>query len=497
VPLTKLAALATVVTIRRRPARPLAGALTAAALKASALVAGAIAASALLAGCATVGQPPAFTSFVVLGEGSAAVARVLIDAPACPDIVVDGRPLPMTLRAPAATVPLRPTASAPADSKPAAFPLLTCEAALPAGSHVQASVLGRALPQPAAAPRRIVVIGDTGCRLQKNSNSYQACNRAADYPFAAIAAAAAAWGPELVIHVGDYHYRENACPDGDAGCAGSPWGYGWDAWNADFFAPGAALLRAAPWIMARGNHENCQRGGQGYWRLLDPRPLAAGRDCNNAADDALGNYSAPYAVPIGQDTQLLVLDTANTTWKGFKPGEPGYDAYRALYRQLDALAQQAPRNIGITHHPLLGMGADRKADGSIRLLTGDAGLQQTFGSLNPGLLPASVQAMLSGHVHLWEQVSFASGHPSQFISGFSGTAEDTVPLPERLPDGVTPAPGAQVEQFSSWVDGFGFMTMERQDADRWLVQVHDLQGRVRNSCQLDGKRSRCAVAQVR
>ncbi|MYM97941.1 hypothetical protein GTP90_29245, partial [Rugamonas sp. FT81W] len=68
------------------------------------MTAGALAASALLAGCATVGQPPAFTSFVVLGEGGAAVARVLIDAPACPDIVVDGRPLPMALRAPAATM---------------------------------------------------------------------------------------------------------------------------------------------------------------------------------------------------------------------------------------------------------------------------------------------------------------------------------------------------------------------------------------------------------
>jgi len=432
----------------------------------------------MLAGCATIGQAPAFSSFVVLGEHGTAVARVLIDAPACPEIVIDQRPQAMALRAPAATLALRSTPSAPADSKPAAFPLLTCEAPLPASAS-HASVLGRALPLPTPAPRRIVVIGDTGCRLQKNSHSYQACNDSAAYPFAAIAAAAAAWGPELVIHVGDYHYRENACPDGNAGCAGSPWGYGWDAWNADFFAPGAALLQAAPWVMARGNHENCLRGGQGYWRLLDPRPLLAGRDCKLAADDATGNYSDPYAVPIGQDTQLLVLDTASTSWKGLKPGELGYDKYRDLYRKLDALAQQAPRNLGIAHHPLLGMGADRKADGATVLL------------------PAGIQAMLSGHVHLWQQVSFASGHPSQFIAGFSGTAEDTVPLPERLPDGVTPAPGAQVEQFSSWVDGFGFMSMERLGADQWLVQVHDQQGRVRNTCRLDGKRSRCALAQVK
>ncbi|MFS2136887.1 metallophosphoesterase [Duganella sp. Dugasp56] len=456
----------------------------------------ALALASLLAGCATAVQPPDFSSFVVMGDNGAAVARVLVAAPACPDIVIDGRPLAMAVRAPAATIALRSTPSAPADSRPASFPLLTCEAPLPAGGQ-GATVLGRALPLPKAEPQRIVVIGDTGCRLQKSSASYQACNDGAAYPFAAVAAQAAAWRPDLVIHVGDYHYRENACPDGDVGCAGSPWGYGWDAWNADFFAPGAALLRAAPWIMARGNHESCPRGGQGYWRFLDPRPLLAGRDCNADADDAVGNYSDPYAVMIGQSTQLIVMDTAATTWKGLKPGDLGYDKYRELYRKVDALSRQAPHNIGITHHPLLGMGADRKGDGPIVLLTGDAGLQQAFGSLNPQLLPAAIQTMLSGHVHLWEQVSFSSGHPSQLISGFSGTAEDIVPLPERLPAGATPAPGAVVDSFSSWVDGFGFMTMERRGAEQWEVLVHDLQGKVRNRCRIDGRRSSCDAARVK
>ncbi|MES2346087.1 MAG: metallophosphoesterase [Pseudomonadota bacterium] len=456
----------------------------------------ALALASLLAGCASVVQQPDFSSFVVMGDKGAAVARVLVAAPACPDIVIDGRPLAMAVRAPAATIALRSTPSAPADSRPASFPLLTCEAPLPAGGQ-GATVLGRALPLPKAEPQRIVVIGDTGCRLQKSSASYQACNDGAAYPFATVAAQAAAWRPDLVIHVGDYHYRENACPDGDAGCAGSPWGYGWDAWNADFFAPGAALLRAAPWIMARGNHESCPRGGQGYWRFLDPRPLLAGRDCNADADDTVGNYSDPYAVTIGHSTQLIVMDTAATTWKGLKPGDLGYDKYRELYRKVDALSRQAPHNIGITHHPLLGMGADRKGDGPIVLLPGDAGLQQAFGSLNPQLLPAAIQTMLSGHVHLWEQVSFSSGQPSQLISGFSGTAEDIVPLPERLPAGATPAPGAVVDSFSSWVDGFGFMTMERRGAEQWEVLVHDLQGKIRNRCRIDGRRSSCDAARVK
>lgn len=452
----------------------------------------------MLAGCASAPPTPAaipeFSAFVVLGD-QGAVARVLIDAPACPAITVDGASATMRLRAGAASLAQRPTSSAPQDAKPSVFPLLTCEAALPAGAAV-AKVLGRTLALPRAAPRRIVVIGDTGCRLKKSDNSYQACNDADAYPFAAVAAAAAAWGPDLVLHVGDYHYRENPCPEGNAGCAGSPWGYGWDAWRADFFKPGAALLPAAPWVMARGNHESCARAGQGYWRFLDPRPLLPGRDCNAAAADAGGDFSAPYAVALGQDTQLLVIDSAATSWKGFKPDAPALAAYREHYRQLDALARRASYNIGVVHHPILGFGAIQDAAGKVTLYGGDAGLQQAYGALNPMLLPPGVQTLLSGHVHLWQQVSFASAHPNQFIAGFSGTAEALVPLPERLPDGATPAPGALVEHFSSWVDGFGFMTLERTAPADWDVKVWDRTGQLRNTCRISGAKSQCARPQV-
>ena len=40
----------------------------------------------------------------------------------------------------------------------------------------------------------------------------------------------------------------------------------------------------------------------------------------------------------------------------------------------------------------------------------------------------SLASMLAGHVHLWQQVSFSSKHPSQFVAGFSGTEEGTALL---------------------------------------------------------------------
>jgi hypothetical protein len=448
----------------------------------------------LLAGCAELlpAHPPA-ASYVVIGEGGSAVARVLTTAPGCPTITLDGRSLPMAQRV--ALGPIVQRAPRKDQLQPVSSPVLTCEAPIPAGTRA-ASVSGSALPLPKAQLDRIVVIGDTGCRLK--NNEVQDCNDPNAFPFETIAGAAARFKPDLVVHVGDYHYREDPCPAGRAGCAGSPFGYTWDAWNADFFAPGRPLLQAAPWVMARGNHENCERAGQGYWRFLDPRPLLPGRDCNASANDAAGDYSDPYAVPLGGGAQLIVFDTANTNYKGFKAGDPRLAVYADNYRKIAALAQGATYNIAVDHHPLFGFGASQnKQTGAISIFGGDAGLLQSFGALDPGFLPPSISMLLSGHVHLWEQVSFSSNHPTQFVSGFSGTAEDIVPLPEHAAPGVTPAPGAVVEHMSSWIDGFGFMTLERAGADSWQVKVWDREGRERNRCQVEGRRSVCAVAQVK
>jgi hypothetical protein len=445
-----------------------------------------------LAGCAgLVADPgPDDVAFVVIGEEGAATARLITTAPACPPLVVDNRSLPMRVRVPKSSIPPRPGQA----HAPASTPMLVCEAPIAAGS-VTASVAGLALPVPKAAPQRIVVIGDTGCRLK--GKEAQDCNDPAAFPFARVAASAAGFGPDLVIHVGDYHYREDPCPAARPGCAGSPWGYGFDAWAADFFTPARKLFAAAPWVLARGNHESCTRAGQGWWRYLDPRPYQAGRDCDAPANDAQGEYSDPYAVPLGAGAQLIVFDTANTSHKGLPTSDPRRAAYADSYRKIAQLAQRARYNIGVDHHPLFAFGADRaEKTGAVTLFGGDKGLLDAFGDVDPGYLPQPVSMLLSGHVHLWEQVSFSSGHPTQFVAGFSGTAEDIVPLPSTVPVDNSPAPGAIVEHMSSWIDGFGFMTMERTGPEAWRVVVHDRDGSERNRCKVEGRKSRCELGQV-
>ncbi|MFC5547010.1 metallophosphoesterase family protein [Massilia aerilata] len=452
--------------------------------------------AAALAGCAGLQPRPALQSaFVILGDDGAATARAIVSSWSCPAIEIDGNVTTMSVRSPLSAIPPRPqTGDAKDRPAPVSSPVQSCETPLPASAR-SVSVAGQSLPIPVKAPTRIVVIGDTGCRLK--GKEFQDCNDAEAFPFARVAASAAAWKPDLVIHVGDFHYREDPCPADRPGCAGSPFGYGWDAWNADFFTPARALLAAAPWVVARGNHETCVRGGQGWWRFLDPRPLRPETSCDDPARDGIGDYTDPYVVPLGGDAQLLVFDSANTSYKGFKAGDVRIEKYTGTYRKLETLSARARHTIAVDHHPLYGFGAEQdKKTKEIRIFGGDAGLIQTFGAIQPRLLPANVEVLLSGHVHLWEQVSFSTDHPTQFVSGFAGTAEDIVPLPATVAPGTVPAPGAVVDAMSSWIDGFGFMTMERKGADRWDVVIHDRDGRERNTCTVEGRRSRCALAQV-
>jgi hypothetical protein len=56
----------------------------------------------------------------------------------------------------------------------------------------------------------------------------------------------AARKPSLVIHVGDYIYRESPCPAGDKGCKGSPYGDNWRGLAGRFlYARSAAARRRA------------------------------------------------------------------------------------------------------------------------------------------------------------------------------------------------------------------------------------------------------------
>jgi len=194
-----------------------------------------------------------------------------------------------------------------------AFPVLLCEAEIDAASD--ARIGARHLPARPNPADNILVFGDTGCRIVYYGVN-QRCRDTAQWPFATIAASAAPLigsdGRSVIIHVGDFHYREKPCPDNDAGCGGSPFGDNWATWEAEFFKPASSLLLQAPWVILRGNHENCARAGVG-WTFFFALPFQYDKiDASRVCQDDLDPYRVTLRAGAGGSRLvLIVLDTAD------------------------------------------------------------------------------------------------------------------------------------------------------------------------------------------
>jgi hypothetical protein len=386
-------------------------------------------------------------------------ARLITATAVCPAATIDGKPTPMAERA----------------GPRADFPLTICQVLLPKGTR-QASVRGLALPLPAAEPKRIVIFGDTGCRLKgeelQNCDN-QNTDKPKDWPFAHVAELAAAHHPDLVIHVGDYYYRESPCPAGRAGCAGSPWGDNWNSWDADFFAPAAPLLKAAPWVMVRGNHEDCERGGPGWFMLLDA----------GAAPLTCPATSAPMMIEVG-GLQLYVLDSAGTDDRHAPAGPVA-----TFSSQLDLLKTTPPTEPAwiLTHRPIWGMVPVASAGpiGPIELP-----INATEQAAVKGRDLKGVTMIVSGHIHHFASFSFTGERPPQLIVGTGGDVGEIGDTP-RFIDGVVGLDGMDAKRFG--FDRYGFLVLDRT-ADGWAGAFYDVRDRPIATCKLAGRALACSAA---
>jgi hypothetical protein len=404
---------------------------------------------------ASAQSPKLEAAYVVLGPQGAVARAVLADASACPAVTIDGQQQPMAVRA-------RPDAM---------FPVLVCEARIAAAAG-SASLESTPLPLPTKTLGTIAAFGDTGCRLKRwevkgndpddeeYRGKFQDCNIPSKWPFAQLAAGVAAAKPDLVIHVGDYLYRESACPAGDAGCARSPHGDDWPTWKADFFAPAAPALLAAPWIVVRGNHEICSRAGAGYFRLLDPAPAGAPPPCV----DLIPQYTVTVA-----DQAFIVLDSSNAA--DTCPCDP------APYAAQFAAMQPKPGSWLLTHRPIWGFGSHRR--------TLNASLQQALSAWN-GRPPDGIALVLAGHIHLAEVLSFADRRAPQFVLGTGGTL-----LAGKIKGKLTGRTiGGTRVSYGRSDHRFGFASLVRA-ADGWTATFNDPAGTRLFACKLGAGQVGC------
>jgi hypothetical protein len=400
----------------------------------------------LACGLSQVAQARIFAQWVELGPDGASSVRAITDD-LCPQVIFDGIPTLMNVRAePGQKIE---------NVKPAAFLVRSCEVTVPQGV-VAATLEGQTLPLARRDPQRILIFGDTGCRLDRTAQ--QDCNDPVAWPFPKIAAAAAKARPDLVIHVGDYHYRELPCPVDHSGCARSPWGYGFDAWYADFFEPAAPLLAAAPWVMVRGNHEDCARAGEGWIRFLDRLPASATcRDLTGVFVARLGDFG------------IVVADGARAE---DPKGDDG--ALAGLLRgQLADVAAKVPAEAWfVTHRPLNSM---RSAPNQSANEVDNRVQESAFGSI----MPPGVRMSVAGHIHFFQAVDFGNSRPPQLVVGTGGDNLVNVPPLSVVGSEIN---GRKVVNSVTY-SGFAYMVWDRT-GNLWIGTLFDVDGKALNHCRL-------------
>jgi hypothetical protein len=204
-------------------------------------------------------------------------------------------------------------------------------------------------------------------------------------------------------------------------------------------------------VFVRGNHEECARAGQGWFRFLDAAPWTAGRSCDDPRNDAAARHTAPYAVALDPQTSLIVFDSSTRAGSAAE--------FAREFAQAEALARTVPHVLFASHHPVLGLGLP---SGGKPIGPSDPDMIAALQAARGGaLFGPSVDMALHGHVHLFEALGFKPG-------------------------------GVRIAAFHTRV-GFGFALLERRDA-LWRLTEYAEDGRPLLACEVAAPTLHCAPA---
>jgi hypothetical protein len=392
--------------------------------------------------------------------------------------------------------------TAPASTRPAFDPILVCSAAIPVGS-IDVRVGGRRLP--AHLPSRVdrlALLGDSGCRIV--AWEVQDCASTADWPLARIAQSVADEAPDAIVFNGDFFYREAPCPTASQSLCGSsppplaeaPFTDSAYGWIADALLPMAPMLGVAPLIVTRGNHEACNRGGNGYFLLFDPREGTAGTCAPVSTPDGLAAAgtlpSATYAIDLtvapGRTLRLAVVDSAGGS-------DTQVTAFSAVQRPAyEAAARLSARIRGreswlLTHRPVYGYATTTYAQPGIPFSPWTS-MDQSAAAF--GLLD-TYGLVVSSHLHLAQAVQLP-GYPAQLVMGNAGTLLDPFGGYALPTSGLVVAAGSAYPAPDwAWVAvRFGYaIATPNDERGSWRIQMKDPSGAAFAGCGLRNREVYC------
>lgn len=398
--------------------------------------------------------------YVLVGPNNALIIRTITDNNSCPLLTIDNKKTAMQMRVPLDTVEKK--------SQQSYFPVSVCELTLPSPHH-KVSLNNQAIPLLKIKINKISVIGDTGCRL-KAPHSFQACDNSNAWPLSTISHAISRDNPDVIIHVGDYLYRESQCKQKD--CKNSPFGYNWNSWNEDVFKPMKELMSVSPLILIRGNHESCQRAGEGWFRFFDPYPYDPLLACIDRQQQVTDK---PYSIILNSNIQIIVFDSAETTNKSIAVKTD----LTHHFQDVGQMLIPSYRHWMLLHHPAFGMTYINK-------LGWVGGIRSTY---DPLLAVGSSERFLSqfdlwiqGHIHTFELIDYQQSFmPLNIISGMGGTElEDKFP---SIPKQFEVETDIFIKNIN-YSEHYGYLNLQVNHS-KGTVTLKDTHGKTYNICNLD------------
>jgi len=258
----------------------------------------------------------------------------------------------------------------------------------------------------------VAIIGDTGCR----ASNKQTCNED-QWPFANVvgdlAPTPALATTDLVVHMGDFMYVKF-----DA----------WDVWKAEFFDVASPLLASAAWLMVRGNHERCGKFGDaplGFYLFFDVGDETL--NCKDGQEANDGQLTETYAVDLSSDRRIIVSDSATAFTNNTDNPSKDNESYGQMLAMLEGGRSLSDgvkeKSVWFaTHVPVYAL---EKCDGTT-CSSDPASATMRAAWYASGKTPPRVDAILSGHAHLFEVLK-APDQPLQVVSGAGGVELDPPP----------------------------------------------------------------------
>jgi hypothetical protein len=431
------------------------------------------------------------------------LVRVVLDAgKSCPSGIAGAKPFSTTQR-------VAPWIKQNGDPM---FKQTVCSAKIDASSTATLGIDGTAYPLPPVpkVAEKIIVLGDTGCRIKGTWN--QDCNAANDnsptqgWPLATVMNKVAAQQADAILYMGDYHYREAPCSN-QAYCGGSPWsdnaeGQHWKSWRDDWFNPARAAFLTAPWVMVRGNHENCSRAWRGFQLFMAQGPVGSASD---TCPDILPSYKIGLQTDPASQITLAVLDTAMNGQQVMDA--KGCQNWAQDVQNLVADAANSPTNHWMTlHHPVYKWLSNTGGQGispspvpctPTKLVFKARNYVQDVMNSAAANGQASQGMIFTGHSHMWQwnkPSEIAYSH--QMVVGHGGTLLDD-PNQYGMPPGqigidnlaTTTVYDNQQQSWTTMNIVFGYQLMRRvamanvsTAESPWRIEMLDVNDTLKRFC---------------